>query len=183
VPAADYEVSDTLADYDVESGGTDDFLEIVLARLEGHYGLAGFADAFTADFEDFLQSVDLDPDTPGLQPYEDPAGDPILTLADTRFFGPAQTWPRELENHPYIHFWHRLDLALEAEDIPGMGPELLGDAAWRTLFSSGDLAENPSIRMRVDTRARMTVRRPNVDQRGVVRSSGAPSDIGTIEGP
>jgi hypothetical protein len=182
IPAASYDVSETLGDYLVEAGGTDDFLEIVLARLEGHYGLAGFADTFTADFEAFLQSVDLDPAVPGLQPYEDPLGNPILTLADTHFFGPAQTWPRELENHPYIHFWHRLDLALEAADIPGMGPELLGDAAWRTLFTSGYLAENPSIRVRIDTRPRLTVRRLTTDQLGVARPADLPSDIGAIEG-
>ena len=182
VPATAYDVSETLGDYLVEAGGTENFLAIVLSRLEGEYGLAGFAASLTADFEAFLQSVDLDPSAPGLQPYADPLGNPILTLADTRFFGPAQTWPKELANHPYIHFWHRLDLALEAADIPGMGPELLGDAAWRTLFTSGYLAENPSIRVRVDTRPRLTVRRLTVDQRGVARPSGAASDVGSIEG-
>ena len=67
--------------------------------------------------------------TPGAQPYTSPAGVPILTLAATRFFGPAETWPQELENYPYIEFWHRLDAALAAAAIPGMGPELLGDVA------------------------------------------------------
>lgn len=181
VPAAAYELAETLADYRVAAGGSDDFLAIVLSRLEGRYGLAGFADDFTAAFESFLEAVDLDPAAPGLQPYRDPSGAAILTLADTRFFGPAQTWPRELENHPYIHFWHRLDLALDAADLPGMGPELLGDAAWRDLFASGTLAENPQISMRVDTRARLSVQRLTTDQLGRTRPAGSLADIGAIE--
>ncbi len=183
VPANSYSVSETLAEYVIDAGGTDNFLSIMLGRIQSHYALPGFAGAFTADFEAFLQSVDSDPATPGVQPYEDPAGNPILTLADTRFFGPAQTWPRELENHPYIEFWHRLDVALETRAIPGMGPELLGDAAWRAMFSSGYLAENPRMRISVRTDPRLSVQRISVDQRGVARPANAPSDIGAIENP
>lgn len=183
VPATSYDVLETLADYVIDAGGTDTFLSIVLSRIESHYVLPGFAGAFTADFEAYLQSVDSDPATPGVQPYVDPAGNPILTLAGTRFFGPAQTWPRELENHPYIEFWHRLDAALEARAIAGMGPELLGDQAWRALFSSGYLAENPRIRISVRTDPRLSVQRLSVDQRGVARPANAPSDIGAIENP
>ena len=36
-----------------------------------------------------------------------------------------------------------------------MGPELLGDAAWRGLFSTGSLNENPGISMTISTRARL----------------------------
>jgi len=41
--------------------------------------------AFEADFEAFLQSADSDPQTDGIQPYRDPYGQPILTLARTHF--------------------------------------------------------------------------------------------------
>jgi len=181
VPASQYSVQETLADYTVDSGGIDNFLEIVLSRIESRYGLTGFASSFTADFETFLRNVDLDTATPGLQPYLDPSGRPILTIADTHFFGPEQTWPRELYNHPYIEFWHRLDAALLARTIPGMGPELLGDAAWRSLFSSGNLAENPRIQISVSTSPRLSVQRLSVDQRGTARAPGAPGDIGAIE--
>jgi len=58
------------------------------------------------------------------------------------------TWPKNLSNYPYIEFWHRFDLAIGAENIAGMGPELLGDDAWTALFSSGRLAENTDIIMR-----------------------------------
>jgi len=183
VPESRYEIAETLAEYSLSSGAADDFLEIVLARVESRYALPGFAAAFTTDFETFLRNADSDPAADGVQPYRTPAGDPILTLAATQFFGPGETWPKELENHPYIEFWHRLDTALAAAAIPGLGPELLGDEAWQTLFTSGALAENPGIRMTVSTGARLTVQRLPVDQLGAARPSNGPGDIGAIEAP
>jgi hypothetical protein len=181
VPAKVYSVPETAAEYAVAAGGTDDFLAIVLARIERHYGLAGFAAQFTSAFEAFLQSVDSDTATAGVQPYKDPSGNPILTLSGTHWFGPAATWPKELPNYPYIEFWHRLDSALQARAIPGMGPEVLGDAAWRSLFTNGYLTENPNIRISVQTSSRLTVQRVSVDQLGVARPANAPGDIGAIE--
>jgi hypothetical protein len=181
IPASTYAVSEIIAEYERAAGAEDDFLEIVLGRIERQYGPAGFAAAFEADFEAFLQSADSDPQTDGIQPYRDPYGQPILTLARTHFFGPAQTWPRELENHPYIHFWHRLDAALAQAGIPGMGPELLGDAAWQRLFSSGTLRENPGIRISVRAEQNLSVQRLGVDQLGTSRPSTGESDIGAIE--
>lgn len=183
VPAATYAINETWAQYRVASGGSDDFLRIVLARIESRYGLTGFAASFTADYEAWLASVDADSATAGVQPYVSPQGAPILTLADTHFFGPAQTWPREASNQPYIEFWHRLDAALAARSIAGVGQEGLGDAAWRTLFSSGALSENASITIALDTRVRMTVQRPATDQLGRARPAGANGDIGAIERP
>jgi hypothetical protein len=155
----------------------------VLARIESRYALSGFAAAFTADFEAFLRSADSDPAADGVQPYRTPAGDPILTLAATQFFGPGETWPKELANHPYIEFWHRLDTALAAAAISGLGPELLGDEAWQRLFASGVLAENPGIRMTVSTGPRLTVQRLSVDQLGTARPANGLGDIGAIEAP
>lgn len=183
VPAAAYDVTETLAEYALSEGGADNFLAIMLERLQSHYGLAGFAADFTAAFESFLQSADTDAATAGSQPYLSPTGQLILTLADTRFFGPAQTWPRELYNHPYIEFWHRLDAALAAQAIPGMGAAMLDDTAWQTLFSTGALPENSDIRMTVSTAARLRVQRSSVDQRGVARPANGPGDIGAIEAP
>jgi hypothetical protein len=160
-----------------------DFLAILLDRLEDYYGLAGFAGAFTADFEAFLQSVDADDEIEGVQPYTDPGGFPIRSLADTRWFGPAVTWPKELSNYPYIHFWHRLDRALLAEGIPEMGSEVLGDADWEALFPSGPLNEGevPQIIMRVQTFAAPGFPMPEVDQVGTERPLNAFGDIGAIE--
>jgi hypothetical protein len=183
VPAAAYAVSETLGQYRVASGGTDDFLSIVLARLESRYALAGFAAAFRTDYEAWLATVDADSATAGVQPYLSPAGAPILTLADTHFFGPAETWPRASSNQPYIEFWHRLDAALAAQATPVGGSAGLNDAAWRTLFSSGALAENPAISILLDTQPRFSVQRPGTDQLGRARPAGAPGDIGAIERP
>jgi hypothetical protein len=127
--------------------------------------------------------VDADSATAGTQPYANPSGVPILTLAGTRFFGPSQEWPQELQNYPYIEFWHRLDEALAAASIPGMGPELLGDAAWRELFSTGALTENPGIMVTMSTRPRLDVTPLTVDQLGRSRSGASPGDIGAIEVP
>ena len=183
VPAGVYGLAEVLGEYDVRSGGTDDFLAIVLDRVEAEWDLDGFADAFTLDFETFLQEVDLDPDTEGLQPYLDPSGTPILTLADTHWFGPAVTWPKELANHPWIHFWHRLDVWLLDEEIPGMGPEVVGDAAWATLFSSGPLVENPDITMAIWENRSLRVLIEPLDQLGAERPANALGDIGAIERP
>ena len=184
VPAASYVVTEVYGEYALDPGGVDDFLSILLLRLENHYRLhgdPGFAEEFTTDFETFLQTVDSDPDTAGTQPYEDPWGNPILTLARTLFYGPGQTWPKELENYPFIEFWHQLDDALLDEEIPGMGPEVLGDDAWAALFSSGELVENRDITMNMNENYRLTVRVLEVDQLGAERPADALSDIGAIE--
>lgn len=183
IPAAAYEVAETWGQYRVATGGGDNFLAILLARLEGRYGLAGLAQDFTADFETFLRTVDADVSTPGTQPYPSPSGQPILTLADTLFFGPAQTWPREQANQPWIEFWHRLDAELALRAPAAFALQGLGDSAWQTLFTSGALAENPDIAVAFDTRPRLTVQRQAVDQRGAPRSAAGAADIGAIERP
>ena len=183
VPALPYYVNETFAEYVVAYGGTDNFLAILLDRVEAHYGLTDFAAGFTADFEDYLQSIDTDDETPGNQPYTDPWGYPILTLAATQWFGPAVTWPQNLSNYPYIEFWHRFDIALAAQNIPGMGPEMLGDEAWAAMFSSGPLAENWYITMSVWEEPARTVYLQAVDQLGTERPLNTLGDIGAIEIP
>jgi hypothetical protein len=183
IPDAPYSVYETFGEYSVKSGGTDNFPAIMLDRLEARYGLTGFADDFKADFETFLQTVDIDAATAGNQPYTDPEGNPILTLADTLWFGPAATWPMELPNYPYIEFWHRLDDALLDENIPGMGPEALGDDAWNALFSSGPLAENSDITITVTSRTVTGVSMMEDDQLGNPRPANISGDIGAIELP
>ena len=182
VPASAYQLPETVAEYEIVPGARDNFLEIFLARLEHHYGLTHFASQFTADFETFLSTVDADSTTPGLQPYTSPTGAPILTVADTQWFGPAESWPKELANYPYIEFWHRLDAALQAA-IPALAPELLADESWRSLFTSGPLLENPNLRMRVVTTLRLSVQRPALDQVRAARPANGPGDIGAIEVP
>lgn len=183
VPATAYNITELMAEYTVATGGTDNFLAILLARLETQYSLGGFAGDFTTAFETFLHNADADTATAGSQPYTNPLGQPILTLANTRFNGPAETWPRELYNYPYIEFWHRLDAELATQNVPGMGAALLNDAAWRTLFTSGPLTENTAIQMSAKSVSKLTVKRPDVDQRGVARPLSGLADIGAIEKP
>jgi hypothetical protein len=180
VPPSSYQVNLTRAEYAIKSGANNNFLAIVLSRIGTLYGLGEFASDFTTDFEQFLRSVDIDGDTSGLQPYTNPDGTPILTLSGTQWFGPATTWPKELSNYPYIEFWHQLDTALQARNLPGMGPELLGDTAWTTLFSSGNLVENPDINMLVWT-VGFSVLPETVDQLGTGRPANALGDIGAYE--
>jgi len=187
VPTSHYWTNETLAEYELAEGGNTEFLAIVLARIEDYYddsfpGMSGFASAFTTTFETFLQAVDLDDSNVELNPYKDPDGNPILLLADTLWFGPAVTWPKELPNHPYIHFWHHLDVALIAEGI-GLGPEVLGDVEWAALFDDGPLTENPDITMDLWTRPTSGFSLLPVDQVDTARPANTLGDIGAIEIP
>ncbi len=182
VPSANYLVDEVYGEYQLQPGGNNNFLGILLGRIETAYTLAGFSAAFTADFELFLSTDDIDTALAGFQPYTTPGGDPILTLTDTLWYGPAETWPSELANYPYIEFWHRLDSALEAENISGMGPELLNGVAWDNLFSAGELVENPSIVMSIIPRE-LVVSPMNIDQLEAMRPANVLADIGAIEIP
>jgi hypothetical protein len=181
IDTATYSVTEIEAEYELEPDGINDFLEIMLARIEDHFDLPGFAADFTASFESYLNTVDTDEETPGNQPHLDPDDNPILTLADTDWFGPKDTWPKELPNYAYINFWHQLDAALMAEGIAGMGPEILGDDAWDAMFNSGQLAENPDIDMLVRERVRVYDGLLDVDQRGAARPADNLGDIGAVE--
>jgi hypothetical protein len=181
VPVDPYSLQKVHAQYELEPT-SNNFLEIMLGRLEQHYGITNFANTFTADFETFLATADTDDTTEGNQPHLNPADTPILTLADSLWFGPSQIWPSKIFNYPYIEFWHRLDLALQNENIPGMGPELLGDDAWLALFDSGPLDENTSITF-ILTTENYSADPATVDQNGTARPLNSLSNIGAIESP
>lgn len=175
-----YSIQYYYLEYGFTGAGTDTFLEIMLSRIESNHSLTDFALNFTTAFETFLQTVDTDTETAGAQPYTDPDGTPILTLADTEWFGPSVTWPSNVANYPYIEFWHRLDTALENENIPVMGPELIGDATWTTLFNAGQLAENSAISMVVSPEP-LELLHPGMDQQEHPRPAAGLADIGAIE--
>lgn len=180
IPQGSYSVESTYAEYTINAV-PNDFLSIILERIESRYTLENFAAEVTAEFETFLQSVDTDDETAGNQPYTTPAGTPVLTLADTLWHGPSATWPKEVANYPYIEFWHRLDAALAQQTtVTGMGPELLGDAEWNTLFLSGSLDENNQITMDITSKT-VSVEGVPADQRTLPRPVNLKSDIGAIE--
>jgi len=193
IPTRTYRVAETFAEYQVAWLGTDNFLEIFLARVEAHFpsDLVGdFASDFTDAFEIFLENVDAntrdngDPEpNPEPDPYEDPQGEPILTLADTAFFGPAETWVKESSNYPLIHFWHQFDVAIVSvlgDDWP-LGDELIGDALWEALFDDGELSENGSINFRIKSVESENYSLMGVDQLGTLRPENSQGDIGAIE--
>jgi hypothetical protein len=184
IPESRYRLDDIYSEYNIPRSVRNDFLAILLNRLEVYYELDdGFSEGFIGDFEAFLGSVDADDDTEGVQPYEDPAGNPILTLSDTLWFGPSITWPKVLSNHPYIHFWHRLDRALLDAQIPDMGTEVLGEVDWAALFPSGPLGEgeDPEIIMTLKTVEVFGFPLLAVDQMGTERPVNELGNIGAIE--
>lgn len=81
VPARNYRVRTTLAQYWVESGATDDFLAHVLAQLRKKYGSVLGSD-FGSD-------------------YGDVTGIPFIAT--------PRTWPGEPGNKPWIQFWRKLE--------------------------------------------------------------------------
>jgi hypothetical protein len=176
------QLNKTRAEYVISPGATNNFLKIILGRIENRYNLShSFASSFTTNFEAFLATVDSDNiQTNGVQPYTDTNGVPILTLAATKWFYSIATWPSQLSNYPYIEFWHRLDSALAAENITGMGPELLGDDAWQALFNGGYLIENTGIDFSIWTEVYLT-EPSTVDQTGATRPVNGLGDIGAIE--
>lgn len=173
-----------------DDGDKETFLEIILGRIEWEYNLVGFADGFRQKFETYLQTVDADesdnqdPDPgPEPDPYPDLYGEPVYTLRDTEWWGPAGTWPSKIYNYPYMQFWHRLDAELAQEEIRAltdMGPELLGDNVWQTLFSAGFLDENDRIRIREGKEVTTAVPLP-VDQLDRARPADVLADIGAVE--
>jgi len=179
-----YTVDEIIAEYEVIEGD-DNFLEIFLDRVEKDFQIPGFASTFTADFEDFLATHDADTkdtDPPEPDPYYDsydPLGDPILTVADTDFFGPIATWVKKPENYPLILFWHRFDAAI-AEEMPSLGDELIGDTQWDILFNDGPLEENTSIDFSIRSLSRSSYLL-DLDQVGAPRPENVLGDIGAIE--
>lgn len=180
VPGANYSLTKTWAEYETHDSREDKFTEIILNQIENVYGLTDFKNTFTANFEAFLESVDIDDETAGNQPYTDPDGNLILTLSNTLWYGPQTTWPSQLANYPYIEFWHQLDTALKAENIHGMGPELLGDDAWRELFDDSKIIEEQGIKIDIWT-VSYNAQLAALDQTGAARPADSLGDIGAIE--
>jgi hypothetical protein len=175
-----YSIQKRYAEYTVAEGATNDFLHILLGRLESLYPLPNLRASFTTDFETFLASIDIDDTTDGNQPYTSPEGPPILTLAETQWHGPADTWPSELSNYPYIEFWHRLDLALLSSNREEIGPEGLGDLSWQNLFTSGIIPENTNLTLNTWLEPQY-IQLSERDQVGESRPANEFGDIGAIE--
>ena len=182
VPGAVYSVPEITGDLD-GSGNNPGFFPLILDRIESEYGPLSFASDFRTDFEDNFLRVDNDPDTVGDQFYTYPDGFTLIwDLEDALWFGPAETWPREDYNQPYIQFWHRLDKALAAEH-PGLGPAFINDDVWLTLFSlGGNFYPGYGVTLNL-YQTNTSVTPLSIDQLGATRPLNALADIGAIEIP
>lgn len=175
VPDAGYSVVYTLAEVDgfrySVPESIDGFLSSVLSRLETQYGLTNLATDFTTDFEAYLAAVDTDEETLSLQPYTDLDGEAILTLAETLWFGPAETWPSEDANQAWIDFWQLLDVEIGDE----LGMEKIGDEFWGDfIYEAGTSGLELTSRQVVPL-----VGKSELDQLGLQRLGFG--DIGAIE--
>lgn len=186
VPGDSYSVSEIYGELLGPPGEGDNrfLLPLMLERIEAVYGQTGFASDFRQHFESWLQ--DIDADTAGAQFYFNCELALIDTIERAYWCGPAQTWPQELYNHAYIQFWHHLDAALagaiadvDVDRIGGLGPALINDAAWLSLFGPGDSHYNGiSLRLSEST---VSVQPLSTDQLGNPRPAGGRGDIGAIE--
>ena len=186
VPSGNYGLTEILGDLQgsQNEGRTSLLLPLILDRIQLVYAQPDFATEFRAHYEGYL--ADIDPDTVGSQHYTNCNDVTIATIEQAFWCGPGQTWPQEEYNHAYIEFWHHLDAALagdiaavNVDQITGLGPALINDAAWTSLFSLGSNPYN-GITVQVFER-NVTVDPLNTDQLGNARPADALSDIGAIE--
>lgn len=145
VPATAYSFDVVHAGYTGYSLPTDDFLNLLLEKLQTDDGAILGSD-FGSQFGD---------------------------MTGTTWYGPAETWPSDPQNAPWIAFWHNLDTAIDGR----LGTVTLGDAFWGT-YQNGALDDY--ITMTV-TNSNQTAQLINSDQRGHSRPSGGLGDVGAIE--
>ncbi len=186
VPVSGYSVIEVLGELNgsLNEGRNPLLLPLILDRIEAVYGQPGFASDFRSYFEGYL--ADIDPETAGAQQYVNCRGETIGTIEQAFWCGPSQTWPAAAHNHAYIDFWHHLDLAL-ANQVPevnvdqmgDMGPALVNDDVWMTLFELGRNSYN-GITVDLDQRA-LRVDPLDSDQLGNPRPADLLVDIGAIE--
>ena len=159
-------------------------LPLMLERIRDVYGQPEFESQFRAWFEGYLS--DIDPDAAGLQQYANCDGVIVDTLERAFWCGPAQTWPQMEYNHAYIEFWHHLDRALAGEiagidvdQVSDLGPALIGDQVWTTLFGLGR-SSFPGITINL-VETTVGVSPLGLDQLGNARPANVLGDIGAIE--
>lgn len=146
IPVTTYAVTSIAAGY--EGFGInhpdDDFLNQVLLKLR-----ADHASELGADF-----------------------GASFADLTGTSWYGPAETWPTNTANAPWIKFWRDLDAAIDGR----LGMVGLGDEFWGS-FTNGPLG---NVDMSVTTRTAAATLAA-FDQLGRTRPIGAKGDIGAVE--
>jgi hypothetical protein len=186
VPSAGYNVSEVVGELSGSSGEGRNplLLALVLERIETVHGQPGFAADFRDYFEGYLS--DIDSETAGVQQYANCNAVTINALEEAFWCGPAQAWPAAEYNHAYIDFWHHLDLALagniaevSVDQIGDLGPALLNDDVWASLFGMGNSAYNGITISLGETT--LGVDPLDMDQLGRSRPADTLGDIGAVE--
>jgi hypothetical protein len=186
VPSGNYSVTEVLGELDgpATEGRNPVLLPLMLNQVRDVYGQPEFESEFRSHFEAFLS--DVDPDTEGFQQYANCSGVIIDTIEQAYWCGPARTWPQEEYNHAYIGFWHHLDRALANEiagvnvdQIGDLGPALINDDVWISLFGLGRSQFNDITISLTETT--LGVNPLGADQLGTVRPADVSGDIGAIE--
>jgi hypothetical protein len=186
VPGGRYDVPEILGDLNgpQNEGRNPLLLPLMLERIETVYGQPGFASQFRSYFEGYL--ADVDTETAGAQQYVNCTDATVNTIEQAFWCGPSQTWPAFEHNYAYIEFWHHLDRALANEiaavnvdQMGDMGPALVNDQVWTTLFELGNNPYNGiSVRLTQNT---LRVDSLATDQLGAARPADPLGDIGAIE--
>jgi len=186
LPSDNYNVTEVLGELSgpANEGRNPLLLPLVLDQIQDVYGQASFESEFRDYFQGYLS--DIDPDTEGSQQYVNCDGVTIDTIEQAYWCGPAQTWPQFEYNHAYIEFWHHLDLALgneiaevNVDQMTSMGPALINDDAWTSLFGLGSSNFNA---ITVDLSERTLDVFPRAtDQLGNPRPADLLGDIGAVE--
>ena len=186
VPAGSYDVNEVIGELvgPQQEGANQLLLPLMLSRVEAVHGQPGFEAEFRSHFETFL--LDVDPDTAGSQQYFNCSSVVVDTVEQAFWCGPARTWPQQAYNHAYIEFWHHLDAALAGEipgvnvdQVTGIGPALINDAAWTSLFDLGDNVHNGITVWLFEST--LGVSPMSIDQLGNPRPASSPGDIGAVE--
>jgi len=176
-----YSVNYVEGQYNLSGSTADsDFLRIFLDRLENYLQVDNLTNNFITSFEDFLLDYDIDPDTSGIQHYTDPDNNSITSLGNVNFYGPAETWPSNLSNYPYILFWQKLREYMHDNYSLSYDESILNENIWDSLFSTGYLNENSNIYMDILTNT-LNNSISVYDQLGFERPANLQSDIGALE--
>ena len=186
LPSANYNVTEVFGELvgQENEGMNPRLLPLVLEQIQDVYGQPDFASQFRNYFQGYL--LDIDPDSAGSQHYFNCNNLTVDTLEQAYWCGPAQTWPQMEFNHAYIEFWHHLDAALANEidavnvdQIGNLGPALLNDDVWTSLFGLGNSYFN-GITINL-TQATLGVDPLDTDQLGNRRPADLLGDIGAVE--
>jgi len=145
IPSAQYSFNITRAGYEGYGAATDDFLNHLLDKLRTEH-----EDELGADF-----------------------GSEFGDLTGTTWYGPAQTWPSDPQNAPWIAFWRALDTDLNGR----LGTAGLNDNFWST-YQTGPVSQNVSITVTSEAYSAQLI---NSDQQGHSRPHGGKGDVGAIE--